>query len=325
MLKFYSVKNEILQTISLAEVKADQSKVVWADIFNPNREEEVLLESILKTEVPTHYEMHEIELSSRLYQKNGALYCTAFLITNSESDEPELHSITFILKDNCLATVRYSEPKSFKNYAMCLEKVPEQGFHGNTVFAGLIEFVVDRLADFLDKISHNLDALASTIFGSKLKTEKDTKIDFEAILKEIGRNGNSISKSKESLISINRMLGFVHQTNYFKLDSDECNRVATMIKDVSALTDHSSFLSNKVNFLLDASLGMIGIQQNAIIKIFSVAAVIFLPPTLIASIYGMNFASMPELSWGFGYPFAVILMIISAYIPYKLFKKNNWL
>ena len=170
-----------------------------------------------------------------------------------------------------------------------------------------------------------MDAISREIFEHD-QGEPSISRDYQEILKRIGRKGDLNSKSRESLVSIGRLLSFVTQ----KLDSRPVDpqvkaQLATIAHDAHALTDHASFLSNKINFLLDATLGMINIEQNAIIKIFSVAAVVFLPPTLIASIYGMNFRLMPELGWHLGYPLALVLMVISAILPWWYFKRRGWL
>jgi magnesium transporter len=146
------------------------------------------------------------------------------------------------------------------------------------------------------------------------------------VLEQIGRKGDLTSHIRDSLVTLERLVGFLgHVAMQRKSGKDLRERLKTLSRDVRSLTDHSSFLSQKITFLLDATLGMINIEQNAIIKIFSVAAVVFLPPTLIASIYGMNFEEMPELDWLFGYPFAIALMILSAILPYLFFKRRGWL
>lgn len=284
---------------------------------------------LLGIQIPTRDEMHEIELSSRLYQKSGTLYVTATVMTKAETPEPESHAISFVLSRKCLVTVRYCEPMAFKVFA-------EWGQRGgctphcqsNAMLTGLMEAIVDRMADILESIGHHVDDIARKIFRPNITDKNkrtETKPNYEEMLRQIAISGDHISKARESLVSITRLLGFVSNTAYFKPETEEFSRVQTMLKDIPALNDHASYLSNKVNFLLDATLGMVGIEQNSIIKFFSVAAVVFLPPTLVASIYGMNFHYMPELQWQLGYPMAILLMVLSGYIPYRLFKRKGWL
>lgn len=150
--------------------------------------------------------------------------------------------------------------------------------------------------------------------------------DFQAILEDIGRKGDLTSNLLECLVSLERMFGFLsHSIQQRKNERDLRARVKTLSRDCRSLIEHAGSLTYKVTFLLDATLGLITIEQNAIIKIFSIAAVVFLPPTLIASIYGMNFQFMPELEWLLGYPLALMLMVVSAVLPYQFFKRRGWL
>ena len=144
-------------------------------------------------------------------------------------------------------------------------------------------------------------------------------------MQTMGANGDLHTKARESLITINRLIIFFGQTIGAKIDNEGQLRLDTLNKDIASISDYANFLSTKVNFLLEATLGMVNIEQNNIIKLFSVAAVIFLPPTLIASIYGMNFHIMPELSWKYGYLFSIGMILLAAWLPYKYFKYRKWL
>lgn len=328
MLKIYIAHNQTLEPISIEDAKNCIPKLVWVDLLNPTENEEHLIESMLATSIPTRDEMHEIELSSRLYQENNAVYATATILTRADTPEPETHAITFVLSGQCLITVRYSEPQSFKVFLARSSQVSAENYHGNTALAGLMEAIVDRIADILENVGHSIDEMTKKIFRPHLQgtdARAKEKPELDEMLRQVGIRGDLISKAQESMISLNRLLGFISQTSYFKTGSEEHCRVQSILKDIQALGDHASFLSNKVTFILDAILGMISIEQNAIIKIFSVAAVVFLPPTLVASIYGMNFDIMPELKLQFGYPLAIVLMILSAYLPYKFFCRKGWL
>ncbi len=328
MLKLYLMKNDTIEAVSAEEVKDHLSQLVWVDLFSPTSDEEHFVEELLATSIPTRDEMQEIELSSRLYQKSGSVYATATIVTQADTPEPETHDITFVLSNQCLITIRYSDPQPFKVFLGRSSVISVETYQGNTVLTGLMEAIVDRMADILENIGHNIDDMTKKIFRPHLlnaEARSKEKPDLEDMLRQVGLRGDLISKTRESLVSVSRLLGFISQTSYFKTDSEESNRIFTLLRDIQALSDHASFLVNKVNFLLDATLGMISIEQNAIIKIFSVAAVVFLPPTLVASMYGMNFDIIPELKWDFGYPFAIALMVLSAYLPYKFFSRKGWL
>jgi magnesium transporter len=191
------------------------------------------------------------------------------------------------------------------------------------VLVGLLDALIDRVADVLERIGLEVDGISHEIFEH---SSKPSGGDFQDILRRLGLRGDLTSKVRESLVGIGRLLMFFAQASTISKTAKELrNRLRTMSRDVRSLTDHASFLSSKINFLLDATLGMINIEQNAIIKIFSVVAVVFLPPTLIASLYGMNFAYMPELQWPFGYPMALALMVGSALAPLLYFKRRGWL
>jgi len=299
-------------------------ETVWVDLLNLTPAEEEHVERFLNIDLPTREEMHEIEISSRLYTENGALYMTAMLVTNSDTLDPETHAVTFILSGERLITIRYTDPKTFHLFTHRAERLPIQQLTGNNLFIELLEVIIDRVADVLERVAQHIDGLTRQIFRNSPSHADHEKVDYQEVLEQIGLKGDLVSKTRESLVTINRMMGYVHQAGRIK-QPEHLNRLSTLTKDIASLSDHASFLSGKVNFLLDATLGMINIEQNTIIKIFSVAAVMFLPPTLIASVYGMNFDIMPELHWRFGHLFSIVLMVLSAWIPYKYFKKRKWL
>ena len=264
--------------------------------------------------------MHEIELSNRLYQENGALYTTFTLVTKADTVLPEMASITLVLAGgHILISVRYSDPQPFRVIQGRLQKVG--ACKGSIILSELMETVINRMADVLENIGHQMDAMTQSVFH---KGKNNQKPDYEETLRKVAQSGDAISKTRESLVSINRMVGFLmHQTPFN--DGIEHDRMRTILHDITALSDHATFLSGKVSFLLDATLGLINIEQNAIIKIVSVGTIVFMPPTLLASIYGMNFQVIPELHWVYGYPMALTLMVLSAFLPYKLFKSRGWL
>jgi magnesium transporter len=300
-------------------------ETVWIDLLNPKEAEVTKVERVLKLDVPTREEQREIEASSRLYQENGAHFMTATVLYQGDMAEPVATPITFILAGNRLITLRYAEPRAFAIFAARCARPDTNLTSGMTVLIGLIEAIVDRLADFIERIQGEVDTLSHSIFemkgGAATRQQR-----FDVSLKSIGREGEITSRARDSAHSLGRLLTFLaHAANEGKEDKLVKARIRTAARDVASLTDHVSFLSNKIVFLLDATLGMINIEQNNIIKIFSIAAVVFLPPTLVASAYGMNFEFMPELKWAFGYPLAILLMVVSAVVPYLFFKWKGWL
>ena len=300
-------------------------QAVWIDLFNPTSEEEEKIERALKFDVPTREEQQEIEASSRLYQEDGAYFMTATLLYQPDQGEPRTTPVTFILAGQRLVTVRYAQPRAFAIYVARCNRAETDLKSGTAILVGLLETIIDRLADFIERIQAEVEGLSHSIFEIKGGAASRQR-RFDVLLRAIGREGEITSKARESAHSLGRLLTFlVHAANERKEGKLLQARIRAAARDTASLTDHATFLSSKIIFLLDATLGMINIQQNDIIKIFSVAAVVFLPPTLIASIYGMNFEFMPELKWLGGYPFALILMVLSGVLPYLYFKRRGWM
>jgi magnesium transporter len=300
-------------------------EAVWIDLLNPTRDEEDVVERALKIDVPTREEQAEIEASSRLYQEDGAYFMTATLAYLGEGTKANTTPVSFILAGNRLVTVRYAEPRAFAAFAARCNRQESNLAKGSTVLIALLDTIIDRLADFIERIQGQVEILSHSVFENH-GGAASRKRRFDVVLQSIGREGEVASKARESCHSLGRLLTFLaFVVNERKEGKPIYSRVRAAVRDVNSLTDHATFLSGKIIFLLDATLGMIQIQQNDIIKIFSVAAVVFLPPTLIASIYGMNFHTMPELDWLFGYPFALGLMVLFAVLPYIYFKHKGWL
>lgn len=312
----------------LCDVWADQdppSRNIWVDLISPSTDEIAKVQRFLSLEVPTRAEMQEIEASSRLYQENGAYFMTATAVTSPEHDSLEASAITFILSEAYLVTVRYLNPKPFDSFAARIQK-PGSSYSSSTdLMIGLLETVIDRMADILEMHSAEVERISRAIFSAN--GHKDApQINLQETIKDIGIEGNHVSILRESLVSVSRMAIYLNQAVAQHPQVAALRETLKEIsRDLASLADHASFMASKVNFILDATLGMINIEQNKIIKLFSVAAVVFLPPTLIASIYGMNFEVMPEISWSFGYPLAILLMIVSAILPYTFFKRKGWL
>jgi magnesium transporter len=295
---------------------------VWIDLLSPTRDEERLVEGWTEIEVPTREEMQEIELSSRLYVEGRAMVMTMPIINKATTEAPESAAITFIIVDGRMITVRYVDPVPFSMFIRRISRNPAMIADGEKALMGLLEQIADRLADILEGATADLEALSRQVFVSADDQPRGSK-DLRRILQKVGRTGDLATRAKDSLLGLNRLLLFLSAQAGFKKDAR--SRIKTLMRDANSIAEHANFLSSKVSFLLDATLGLINIEQNNIIKIFSVAAVAFLPPTLIASIYGMNFQVMPELGWRFGYLWAIGLMLLSAIVPLWYFRRRKWL
>ena len=304
---------------------APTDATVWIDLLNPTPEEDAFVEKALGLDIPTRAEMREIEASNRLYQEGGAYFMTAFIVYNVEAPVPLTTALTFILAGNRLVTVRYAEPKAFPLFLQKVEKGDLTCSGAPAIMIGLIEAIIHREADLIERIQDEVDRTAPVIFDIKGGQQTRGR-RLEAILKAVGKQGDTSARAQESALSIDRVLTyFGHAARERKDDASILQRIEVAHRDVHSLMEHMRFLSTRVAFLLDATLGMISTEQNQIIKLFSVAAVMLMPPTLIASIYGMNFKHIPELEFLWGYPMALGGMVISAVIPFIYFKRKGWL
>ncbi len=297
---------------------------LWADLFEPTPAEERAVEALLTVDVPTRDEMKEIETSNRLYEEGNAVYMTATVGSKLDTERPESSAITFILANGRMITNRYVDPTPVKRFMQYVERSPAACTSAPTLLAGLLEGFVERIADLLERVQTELDTVSMSIFPRN-DGKAPSSTDLHSHIKQIGADGDLVSKARESLVSFQRILMYVQQSSVISLSQDQRGRFKSTLRDVQSLSDHASFLNTKIQFLLDAVLGLINLEQNNIIKIFSVAAVMFLPPTLVASIYGMNFHFMPELDKHWGYPMALIAMAASAVVPYIYFRRKGWL
>ena len=336
MLASYGTEKGCLVEFAPKATPAVPEDCVWLDLVEPTAEEEKAVEQALGIDIPTREELAEIEASSRLYQEDGAAFMTANLIRRGDNDQPESSPVTFIIKGNTLVTIRYHHPQAFPVYVKRAMKPQTTAMTGWGIFISLLEAVVDRAADHLERVGVIVDQTSRKTFGTgrmmgsgQKRQARRRGVSLEELIENIGEEGDFTSKMRESLVSIGRVVAFmtalVDQMKQTKEVKENRARIRILQRDIQSLTDHASFLSGKISFLLDAVLGLISIEQNGIIKIFSVAAVVFLPPTLVASIYGMNFAHMPELNWVYGYPLALAIMFgLDVYLFYR-FRKAKWI
>ena len=298
---------------------------LWIDLLEPTPEEERAVEAQCGIDVPTREEMREIETSNRLYEEDGAVYLTSTIVTKLDADLPQNSQITFILKDGRLITNRYSDPLPFRRFISYAERHGSVCGSGPAVLAGLIEAIINRVADVIERVSSDLDAISAEVFTRPPRRRRGRARDFQAVLERSGQSGELIAKTRESLVSLGRALAFVQQAGSVNLTNDVRSRLRTLSRDVIAMSDHASFLGNNVSFILDATLGMVNIDQNNILKIFSVVTVFLLPPSVIGAIYGMNFDHIPWAHESWGFMAALSLMLASAVIPYLFFKRRRWL
>jgi magnesium transporter len=271
--------------------------------------------------------MREIESTSRLYYEDGARFMTTTMLYSTESETPEITEVTFVLVRRFVLTIRDVEPKSFRITANQFSK--KLFATRDQVFIALIENIIDRQADLLERLSKESEELSQKIFNRASGKAKETENNLREAIFKLGRSGNLIARERDCIVSLSRLVQYAGHEDF-----DEAGEARTLpiyprlkpiSRDLQSLSEFATFLSSKVSFMLDATLGLINIEQTSIVKIFTVAAVIFLPPTLVASIYGMNFKFMPELSLKWGYPYAVVLMVLSVGLPFWFCRRKGWL
>jgi magnesium transporter len=321
MLNLYTPQAQGLTLVALRGDASLPETAVWIDLLEPTIGEEKAVEVHFGIDVPTREEMKEIEASNRLYEENGSLYMTATVAAKLDTDHPVSTAVTFILTGGRLVTNRYLDTKPFKQFATYAQTHPAACQTGVAILAGIVEAIVERIADILERVGGDLDGISGNIFA-----RNGSSRNLRSMIERIGFSGDLNSKARESLLSLGRLLMFVQQANVADMTNEQRQRFRSISRDVVSLSDHASFLGTKISFLLEATLGLISVEQNNIIKIFSVAAVLFLPPTLIASIYGMNFALLPQLPGEYSnFFFSIGLMIASMGVTYALFKRKGWL
>lgn len=295
---------------------------VWTDLEEPEADMLARLSAQYGMQLPTREDQEEIEHSSRLYLDNGVPVMTVLLPSRADKDDMRIGPVSFVLLPDRLVTIRHHDPRPFATFPGRAGHASHGAATPEAVLIGLLEEIIDRLADITEQSGREIDRTAKRIFGPEtLRTEQ-----FRTALREIGRSDGRVMQLRESLMTIERMLGFLGPA----MDGRKTGRplratLKSQYRDVRTVAEQAGYLQQKTAFMLDAALGLINIEQNAIIKIFSVAAVAFLPPTLVASIYGMNFARMPELQWPLGYPLAVAAMVLSAAVPLWFFRRRGWL
>ncbi len=325
MITYYRLDGGHLQQQVASGLDAVPSQVLWIDLLHPSREEEHFVETALQVDIPTREEMAEIEDSSRFYEENGVLYLTPSVVCGIGTQRPEATDVFFIFNGKCLITVHYLDLSSLHGFPARLARQPEKHRACDMILASLVDCFVDRIADTLEDLQEQLDSLTQQVFAERIEAQSPEKASLQQVVKQLGLHHLLLSKLGDSLMSLSRMMIYLRQSPKDWLGGAARNWLKAIERDIRSLGEYQARMSGKITFLLDATLGLINIEQNSIIKVLSIAAVLFLPPTLVGTIYGMNFKDMPELEWHMGYPMALGMMAVSAWLSYLLFKYKDWL
>jgi magnesium transporter len=324
MLMLHTSSGQMIEAPGELRHAALPPDVVWLDLLQPSDAETAFVERTTKLRLPTLDELSEIESSSRLRSRDGLLYLSAPLVHRAIADEPQTTPVGFVLAPERLVTVRFEPLVAFSTF--------EKTARGTAceILAGLIEAIVDRIADVLEHIAGGLDTLSHRLFrsgpigtGRRHRPAREAA-DLRGILRRVGASGDLVSKIRDSLLGLARIVQYIAGLGVVELSEAVKTRFDTMRHDIASLSDYDSHLVNKVQLLLDATLGLINVEQNDIIKVLTIVSVVGVPPTLVASMYGMNFKNIPEYDWSFGYEWGLLLIAISAIAPLLWFKWRGW-
>ena len=291
----------------------DRKSVIWIDMFTPTLQEVKTVENIFSIEFPTKQESEEIELSSRYWEEGNRIEINSYFLINDKKD-PVNETVSFILQDDLLISVRYKKLASFDASIKKLLSSPREYRTGYSIFSQIIDIRIDTDADIIEELNRDIAAIRKQAFNDDVENED--------LLEQMSTFENLNMKIRENLIDKQRILNSLLKSQKITEDKSE---LPIMLKDIRSLIDHTNFNFERIDYLQNIFIGLLSVEQNKVIKIFTIVNVIFLPPTLIASIYGMNFDIMPELNWEYGYLFSIGVMILAAVTPLIIFKKKGWI
>ncbi len=320
MINVFVLQNGRLNQIPI-DSREDLARVtpVWLDLTDPSDEERDWVSGIFGVRLPDEDEVKDIEASARYYEAdNGDLHLRSDFLLEEDEGESRVVTVAFILARSMLFSMHSDDLPVFRLVRMRARSRPGSIGDFKDVLLDLYSTDVEYSADALEGIYQNLDEVSRSVLQKDF-SDQDAAASLNAMAREEDLNG----RIRRNMMDTRRAVSFLMRGRL--LSPDQFDDARQILRDIESLDGHTAFLFDKINFLMDATVGFININQNKIIKIFSVASVAFLPPTLIASIYGMNFRVLPELDWSFGYPFAIALMIASAVTPFWYFRRRGWL
>ncbi len=309
---------------ALRRIAEPLSSALWIDLVQPTADEVGRVARETGLAIPTEADIDEIESSSRLATRDGTLYLSLPLVTNPETD-PRSVPVGFVLSRDRFITVRFAP-------SLLLDRFMEQNnthmHNAAHIMVALLEAIVDRQADVLEHVKAQLETLSHRIFSDEMVTASGRKREDTLLrntLVTLGRVGDLVSHVRESQVTAGRIVPYVEGVAEEWLPRDLKPRLETLRRDIASLNDYDTHLNDKLQFLLDATLGFINIAQNNVMKVLTVVSVVGIPPVLVAGIYGMNFKYMPELQWVWGYAYGLAIIVLTALIPLVVFKKRNWI
>ena len=327
MLNIFTLNNGRLfqeEIESLEELS--QFQPIWVDLESPTRDEKRWVSQYYGLSIPADAMDEDIEESARFYEEdNGELHIRSdFLI--DDHDEPRSVRVAFILNltnpdlrsKGVLFSIHDEDVPVFRLLRLRARRAPGLIEDAREVLLALFDADAEYSADTLEGIYDALEKVSTQVLSGEVTDERASEV-----LGAIARQEDLNSRIRRNVMDTRRAVSFMMRSKM--LNAEQFEEARQILRDIESLDSHTAFLFDKINFLMDATVGFININQNKIIKIFSVASVALLPPTLIASIYGMNFKYMPELDWTLGYPYVLALMLASALGPMWYFRKRGWL
>jgi magnesium transporter len=302
-------------------------KVSWLDLLDPTPDERSIVESDYGLRLPSREDLSEVESSSRIAEENGVLFMSVPIASYEHAGDEAPSPIGFVLSKDVLVTIRYASSRSFDAAAARFARCAPPGSSAEA-FATLIEEIVDSTADRVEDLAAELDALSRSVFRRPRSRQRQQERSNDALrntLIEVGNAGEQLSQMRSRLVGLQRIVPFACEPPRDWIPDGVRSRLRVAQGDLVSLTDYQIHLSDKVQFLLDAVLGFINTKQNDIFTVLTIVSVVGIPPTLVASIYGMNFKNMPELDWAWGYQFGLAMIVISTIVPILWFKWRGWL
>ena len=317
MLRFYKIANGLIQEMPCpeGEERAYLKQADWIDACEPTEDERQILQTLVKSDIPEFDDVEEIEASARCFVDHAGIHVHSLFLNLSEGRHNTV-SVAFILQKSCLITIRETELADFRLLRMRARRGQVEALNVSEMLVTILEQKVENHADGLEDLHRQLEDVSYMVL-------EDEEAELDDAIGQLAKLEDSNGKTRLCLMDTQRNLSFL--LRHLRQDGDIRETLREVNRDIETLMSHTTFLFDKINFLMDSTQGFINIEQNQIIKIFSIAAVVFLPPTLIASIYGMNFQHMPELDWPWSYPMALGLMVLAAFAPYWYFKRKGWL
>lgn len=317
MIRLFKIEAGVIREMDVDPTRlADDLKSAdWIDAHDPNQDERALLESLLQTDVPASTDVEEIEASARCFVDQAGIHVHALFLAQSEGRHNTV-SVACILQPSRLICVRDGDPADFRLLRMRARRGQVEARSAAELLVTLFEQKVENHADTLEDLHRQLESVSHLVL-------EDEESELDDAISQLAKLEDSNGKIRLCLMDTQRDISFL--LRHLHTETSQLETLREIMRDIETLMSHTTFLFDKINFLMDSTQGFINIEQNQIIKIFSIAAVVFLPPTLVASIYGMNFSHMPELEWLLGYPWAIGLMIAAGIAPYAYFKRKGWL